>query len=335
MNQFDKYQRTTEHIKDSVLEENRMLARKLAESQQSFELLKFVHFDKSINIETLNDIIVGCTGCLYAFMMSSERIISNADATSSLYQSIYKSKSTFLDIHKLHISNELLDDHTVVVYPIQPSEMLSNFDSVDRVVLVYPNRFFTEETLDFVKSFLIVNDVLINIVLMKEKMYSLIERDPLTHLLNRSSWEATLQKLITDAKSFFVLFMDIDHFKLINDVYGHQVGDEVLVFTSQWLMQHFRLSDNIYRMGGDEFAVTGNIDSEDLSAIEKKLGLMNQYFQKSCYDTFQFDVTLSIGVILTNHADTLEALYKSVDDLLYESKENGRNQITIKYDIYN
>ena len=73
MNTFDKYQRTAEGIKDSVLEENRLLTRQLAESQQSFELLKFVHFDKSIDLEKLTDIIVGCTGCLYSMMFHNEK----------------------------------------------------------------------------------------------------------------------------------------------------------------------------------------------------------------------------------------------------------------------
>ena len=77
MNDFEKYKDSPENIKDIVLEENRILSRKLAESQQSFELLKLVHFDRNIDLEKLNDIIIGCTGCLYSMMFYKGIILTN------------------------------------------------------------------------------------------------------------------------------------------------------------------------------------------------------------------------------------------------------------------
>lgn len=333
MSNFDKYQRTAENLKDTILEENRILTRKLAESQQSFELLKFVHYDKSITFENLNDIIVGCTGCLYAFMFFSDRIITNLDENHDLYKQIINHMDLLLSKKDLYISKYMVREHTIVVYPIHPSQMLSDFVSIDSVVVIYPNKFFTEETLDFVKSFLIVIDVLINIVMMKEKMYGLIEKDPLTHLLNRSSWDLTLKTHIRNKQAFFILFLDIDHFKAINDTYGHQMGDNVLKYTSEWLSSQFRITDKIYRMGGDEFAVIGAIDSESTQSLEEKFKAMNESFNQGLYQAFNIDFTISLGVYITDKTYELEVIYKKVDELLYQSKENGRDQVTLLYDL--
>jgi diguanylate cyclase (GGDEF)-like protein len=333
MSNFDKYQRTAENLKDSILEENRMLTRKLAESQQSFELLKFVHYDKSISFDNLNDIIVGCTGCLYSFMFFSDRIISNLNEDHVLYKNIISNKDIFVSKKELYISKYILRDHRVVVYPILPSQMLSDYISIDCVVLIYPNKFFTEETLDFIKSFLIVNDVMINIVMMKEKMNGLIEKDPLTHLLNRSSWDMTLKTLIRNKQAFFILFLDIDHFKDINDRFGHQIGDEVLKFTSKWLSSHFRTTDKVYRLGGDEFAVIGAIDSDHIQNLEEKFQALNLSFNQELIKSFDINFTISLGVFITDQTSELETIYKKVDDLLYKSKEKGRNQMTLSYDL--
>lgn len=335
MSNFDKYQRTAENLKDSILEENRILTKKLAESQQSFELLKFVHFDKSITLENLNDIMVGCTGCIYSFMFFSDQVISNLDKKNPFYKAIINHRDLFLSKRELYISKHILKDHTIVVYPVSPSQMLADYVGIDCMVLIYPNKFFTDETLDFVKSFLIVNDVLINIVMMKEKMNGLIEKDPLTRLLNRSSWDITLDNLVKSQQAFFILFLDIDHFKDINDTYGHQMGDNVLKFTSQWLTKHFRITDKIYRLGGDEFAVIGAIDPKHTQSLENKIKGMTQSFNQGLFNKFHIDFTISLGLYITDKASDLDFTYKKVDDLLYQSKENGRNQVTLSYDLKN
>ena len=335
MNNFDKYQRTAEGIKDSVLEENKLLTRQLAEARQSFELLKFVHSDKSINLEKLTDIIVGCTGCLYSMMFYNGEIISNLSKEDSIYDDVLEFKTLLLDKEELFVSDKLLPDYTVVVYPISMSQLISDSHFVNNIILIYTNKFVTDEVLVFVKSFMIVNDVLINIVLMREKMLSLIETDPLTGLLNRNSWNDNLEKLSVSDNSFSVIFIDIDNFKNINDSYGHQKGDQVLKLTSKWLKNIFRDEDMIFRLGGDEFAITCNVDSIYIDRIVLKLNSLTDEYTLLIRSFLGIDATISIGALITNSKITIdrEKIYSRVDSLLYQSKQKGRNTITITSDL--
>lgn len=335
MSTFDKYQRTAEGIKDSVLEENRLLSRQLAESQQSFELLKFVHFDKSIDLDKLTDIIVGCTGCLYSMMFHNERIITNLSESNPIYYDVLEFKTLLLNKEQLFVSDKLLPTYTVVVYPISMSQIISDSHFVNNIILIYPTKFVTDEVLGFVKNFMIVNDVLINIVLMREKMIALIETDPLTGLLNRSSWNDNLEKLSNSESSFAVIFIDIDNFKNINDTYGHQKGDEVLKLTSKWLKNSFRDEDMIFRLGGDEFAITGNVNSMYIDGLISKLKSLNSSYSLVIKSFLRIDATISIGTLITNNISSTdkEKIYSRVDSLLYKSKQSGRNTITITSDL--
>ena len=90
--------------------------------------------------------------------------------------------------------------------------------------------------------------------------------DPLSQLLNRQSFEQQLTdimhsencmqtKKIAPENSWFLAMLDIDHFKKVNDTYGHVIGDEVIVLVSQLLKSHFRFDDLLFRYGGEEFAI--------------------------------------------------------------------------------
>lgn len=331
---IDKYQRTTEAVKDSTLEENRRLHRQLAESKQSFELLKMVHFDKNINLEMLNDIIVGCTGCLYAMMLYNQKIITNLKEEHIIYKQLMEQKNQLTGHTDLFVSDDFVDGFTLVVYPAKVSEMIADNIQIKNIFLVFPKKFITAEVLEFVKSFMIVNEVLINIVLTREKMIELIEKDPLTGILNRSSWNANLEQLATNENAFFVVFLDIDNFKHINDNYGHQVGDDVLKETSQWLSDAFsQPSDRVYRLGGDEFAVTGGITLESIDKTLELLNNLNIDYTRRISKALGFRATLSIGASFVKNPHDAEMIYSKVDHLLYKSKEEGKDTIHIIFDF--
>ncbi|MBF4693535.1 GGDEF domain-containing protein [Fusibacter ferrireducens] len=333
MNMFDKYQRTTESVKDNISEENRKLTRQLAESRQSFELLKFVHFDKTINLEMLNDIIVGCTGCLYSFMYYLDRTITNLDSDHPIYKLISMNKERLLNHETLFVDYDLIANHTVVVYPVSVSQMISSEFLIHNIILVYPSKFVTDEALEFVKNFMIVNDVLINIVLMREKMYELIETDPLTTLLNRSSWNSNLESIVSSGDPFFIIFIDIDNFKVLNDTYGHQKGDEVLKIAGTWLKNAFRDDDKVYRLGGDEFAVTGKVNVHTIEGLFYKFETLTKKYSHTIKMFLGIDSKISIGALITEKPKDIETIYTRVDALLYESKKKGRDQVHIVSDF--
>lgn len=333
MNEFEKYQRTSELLKDDILKENRLLKRKLAEKDQSFELVKFVHFDKSIDLEKLNDIIIGCTGCLYSIMFYKDEIITNLELENPIYRSVMDNLDKVSDKAELIVRDDIIDDYTVVVHPVSSSEMLVDSKAfVKRIVMIYPNDKMDEYLLSFVKSFMIVNEVLVNIVLTREKLIDLIEHDPLTNVLNRASWNVNLKNIKEEKAPFFVLILDIDNFKDINDCCGHNVGDDVLKFTSQWLKDNFRGEDKIFRLGGDEFAVTGRVNVGLKDRLIEKFESLNDDYKAKAKSMLDVDTTVSIGAYVAVAPINDIDIYAKTDALLYSSKERGRDSISIAED---
>lgn len=334
MTDFDKYQRTAEGIKDGILDENRKLARRLAEKEQSFELVKLVHFDKSIDLDTLNDIIIGCTGCLHSFMFYKQRVITNMGTDNPLYQAVMSNREILTQGSDLFVSETIIPGFTTVMYPVSSSQMLSDSKAfVKNIVLLYPQKFVNGEVLDFVKSFMIVNEVLINIVLTREKMVELIETDPLTKALNRSSWNSNLKQIVAENIPFFIVSLDIDKFKELNDTLGHQRGDDVLKFTGAWLKNTFRSEDKVYRLGGDEFAVTGKVNMESREGLIDKFNSLNTSYSNTIRQFLSVEASISIGALIIEHPASSEDAYNQVDRLLYLSKDKGRNTISIAADI--
>ena len=146
--------------------------------------------------------------------------------------------------------------------------------------------------------------------------------DPLTGLYNRSSFEL-LQRQNRD-RGFALLLIDVDKFKLINDTYGHDMGDKVLTRVARVLVDSFRESDKVCRIGGDEFCVLmldatsaeKDIIREKFSDAAKALGTTENGIPP---------VTLSVGVAFTDAQKEGESLYKNADRALYKVKEGGRN----------
>lgn len=161
--------------------------------------------------------------------------------------------------------------------------------------------------------------------LRADKLEILSQTDELTGLMNRRAFVSKANSLIKQAHrhqmvcSFFML--DIDHFKQINDTYGHDVGDEVLQKIGDILAKNSREHDLVARIGGEEFAIctmNSTHDSPDKFA-EKLLSVIR------AEKIHGVEVTVSIGIV-SSHTATYEDLYKSADQMLYEAKNRGRNQ---------
>ncbi len=166
------------------------------------------------------------------------------------------------------------------------------------------------------------------------------ERDPLTGLLNRQTFNAALitrTKRAADGErpesgrraspgsgALWLGVVDIDHFKRVNDTYGHPIGDEVLLLLSRLLRSSFRHFDRLYRFGGEEFVVV-----LDCVAAEQA-GLAFERMRANV-ERFQFPqvgrVTVSVGFTLTDASDTPSSAFARADKALYYVKEHGRNQV--------
>jgi diguanylate cyclase (GGDEF)-like protein/PAS domain S-box-containing protein len=158
-------------------------------------------------------------------------------------------------------------------------------------------------------------------------------QDQLTSLPNRRYLDNSLENALTTYHEldmpFAMAMFDIDKFKDFNDNYGHDVGDEVLVMVSKIFKALTRNDDVIGRWGGEEFiGIFVNVNQEELDKILNRIRIL---VEKSSlrYKTQDLHVTISIGGTIIKSGDTLESLQKRADDLMYQSKKNGRNQVTI------
>ncbi len=156
-------------------------------------------------------------------------------------------------------------------------------------------------------------------------------RDFLTKLFNRAKFNDVLKKemeLSDETLSHIsLIFIDIDHFKNVNDTYGHDKGDDVLVALAKIITGTIRQGDFVARWGGEEFIIIMNsINSEEAVKIAEKLRVKVENYH---FDSIEKQ-TISCGVTEYIQGESRDELIKRVDEALYESKKSGRNKVTIK-----
>ena len=157
--------------------------------------------------------------------------------------------------------------------------------------------------------------------------------DPLTKLANRRAMEIYLTSRREEFRRFRwpfgVLFIDIDHFKNINDNFGHMVGDDILKMVAETLSHNNRPFDIVGRWGGEEFlAIIANVDLEALKEIADRYRV---FIRKSKMVQAKGDirVTVSIGATLCRPDDTTRSLIKRADELMYRCKNSGRDCVRV------
>lgn len=178
-----------------------------------------------------------------------------------------------------------------------------------------------------------------NRILLKESIDRLTKLDVLTNLSNRRGITETIQNEISrynrTGDSFSILLLDIDYFKRVNDTYGHNVGDEVLLSLSQYLQQLVREYDVVGRWGGEEFLIVlPNTRYDEALELGKRIRKSIKTIEFSCMDQKYFNhITLTIGVTEFNFEFDINGIIKQADDALYYGKKHGRDQVVGYKDI--
>ena len=159
------------------------------------------------------------------------------------------------------------------------------------------------------------------------QLAKIAETDPLTGLLNRRGFIRRAEDHLSRGKPVSLVHLDLDHFKTINDVHGHQVGDGVLQAVATILLKSRAIDGSVAgRLGGEEFGllVKGDAGRGVLLAEHLRLLLANLPI---AVEGVSLDVTASFGVAESGGADSWNALYKNADDALYVAKLHGRNLV--------
>lgn len=162
------------------------------------------------------------------------------------------------------------------------------------------------------------------------QMHQMAHTDALTSLTNRRAMQIKLDNELERARRynrpFAVLLADLDHFKRINDTYGHSVGDQVLREAAGRLLQHLRESDSLARWGGEEFLVLA--PETDLQQAHHLAQRLLEAIRETPMSGVH--VTLSLGVACYREGDSVAVILSRADEAMYRAKAAGRNQVVLE-----
>lgn len=195
------------------------------------------------------------------------------------------------------------------------------------------NIFWVASMLYFILPILLACLILCEIMLIQWQhretvIQKLSQTDPLTNLLNRRSFSEKVLPLEKTNQQYAIIILDLDHFKSINDQYGHSMGDQTLTSVAAVLLENIPTTDIIARYGGEEFIIV--LQHTDLSkalliAENCRTAIERLHIQIRSEQSIQ--VTASFGIDLSSEDKSLEQTIRNADDALYLSKQSGRNQV--------
>lgn len=250
-----------------------------------------------------HDILIGES---YLIDEKNQIVSSNLDFELGDKISKINKNSIFVPI----IENEINLLHNIKEFDIRKEAFLKSFGKI---------------TIVFLLLFISFIALYLRVILTKVQYFA--NTDSLTKLLNRRAMQREITTLINTSirynQKLTFLLIDIDYFKSVNDKYGHQVGDKVLIEISKLFKKNTRDSDIVARYGGEEFLIAlSNTDLDNGYILAERIRL---YAQRIKIDNYNVDFTISIGCTNLKKDDNFFSILKRVDKLLYKAKNNGRN----------
>lgn len=165
---------------------------------------------------------------------------------------------------------------------------------------------------------------------LKERLTVMSRTDSLTGLSNRTCFLSRAAKQIETGKQAGLLMIDLDHFKKINDTYGHYCGDLALRHVAEHLRQATRDTDIVGRLGGEEFAVLlPETSAHEARQIADRIctPIHMSSTEKNRADTIRIEVTMSVGGVMTLPDEQLVSLLSHADEAMYQAKNTGRARV--------
>ena len=191
-----------------------------------------------------------------------------------------------------------------------------------------------KKNVPFIKSYISEAAPAIEVKYLMDELKQSAFRDGLTTLYNRKFMDEHIKKLAPQALrekiSIGVLLLDMDHFKAVNDEYGHDIGDKVLKELARILLENVRESDIVIRYGGEEFVVllVGVKSEEDALSVANKIRVSVSENEIDVYAGNKLKKTVSIGLsMFPTDSKNIDSVIKNADIALYEAKNSGRNQV--------
>jgi len=293
--------------------------------EQNYTLLNavFNHSPIGMMVQDRSRHIIRSNAALEAILGARPEVLDNMGTALSSLITDDKARSTLLHAYK-----ELL---------VHPSHMLKvklpirTLHGRDKWVLVSAQTLVSDGVIDGLLWQ--VQDITREENALRE-LQRVSSMDPLTGLLNRRAfmqlWSRERARAMRQGSPLSLVIMDLDFFKQINDCFGHQAGDEVLVHVACILQDQTRDTDIIARFGGEEFVML--LPDTDLDGARDTAEKVRQTLAATparLSDQRQVAVTLSAGAAQWKAGEPFEALYKKADAALYQAKHQGRNRVEV------
>lgn len=359
-------QRLMDELRSELVESSHIISIK-ADSYQSIQLFDSMLARKAANDDFIEAFIIAdeqkvllTTDNKYREIPSSDNVCSDLRAIDPLIlleKDFYKHKINFYSNIKMQtvyiylvLDNKAVDeylnstmDNAIIIflimtlltslgifilhryYIIHPLELLRQFAYYQSKI---PPAFKILE-LEYVRSSLI--QTFRRLDEEKQELYELSRVDQLSGLMNRNALHERTDWLIAEASrektQFAVLFLDLDHFKDVNDSLGHKIGDALLKTVAGYLQQVIRTEDFVARIGGDEFVIVINNYESHLELTRVMQRLLDRIKEPFVIESHPIYVSASVGVVLYPKDGTdMQTLLKHADIAMYEAKRKGRDQ---------
>lgn len=198
---------------------------------------------------------------------------------------------------------------------------------------IFRGRKFAESELMLLENLLTILIHPLKNAIQFKKASLLAYSDALTGAKNRSTFDESLEREINlsqrHGQEFSVMVIDIDHFKQVNDNYGHSAGDDVLKAVAQNIQSCIRTTDMLFRYGGEEFVILlSNSDCKKSYVIADRILDSVRAIDMTIKDQ-QLDLSVSIGLACLNIQDDGQSLFNRADEAMYAAKNDGRDQIKV------
>ncbi|MFA6192806.1 MAG: diguanylate cyclase [Sulfurimonas sp.] len=306
-----------EHLKSEV-------EKRIKEIKLTQELLQqILDADLSLLIVTDGDnlIFTNKTALDFFRLNSQEEFKNKYTHISDIFEKIDKK-----DFLQRYMDGQHWIDYLQKEQLVKELKVLIKKDAENRYFRPYVKKISVENE----KLYLVIFNEITNHYEKIQQLREKVARDSLTKLFNRSKFDDVLAQAIvlsqTTSSPLSIIFLDIDHFKTVNDTLGHNIGDEVLVEIAEIISSNVREGDFVARWGGEEFIITlQSTDKVQATTLAEKIRIkVEEHNFKSAGKQ-----TISIGVTEYIRDESIDNFTKRVDKALYEAKQSGRNRVAV------
>lgn len=341
LSMVDKQHRQLENLKMEWQTTQEALQRLLSQRNQLGLLVKLLHY--FVLVTTRQDIALALLRELPPFLHLDrmEIVIFNTTTIYGIWDSA-SNQTTMEELEnqpedklpqwaKRQLSRSIVQIHDSLLVPVATDNSVI---ALMRIVRSSKPSFSTDE-LQFLEAIASQTALALEKVKLIAFLENLSITDELTGIANRRHFEWRLAEEIERARRYqyplSALMLDLDHFKQINDTYGHQVGDAVLQQFAQRLKRTLRRTDFLARYGGEEFIILAPQTSSDRALIlAERLRRAVDESPMFVSPDLQIHITISIGVaVFPEHAQNGNDLVRAADEALYKAKQTGRNKVCL------